>query len=127
MTVWDVCVPFMHPETAGAPVPSRPHADPPGSSVLNAERVPERSVKSGALVRGKAPYRALIEQRLGDGHDVVAVDDAPGRKALCTSHLDFGPDASHRSGDRGAGDSGEDLDSGIPGQDANRSASGWRT
>ncbi len=67
-----------------------------------------------------------LEERGGNGDQVVAADDALIGKALCRPDFNLGTDTTDSSCDRGAGESSEDGYSGVSGQDADRPPPGWR-
>jgi hypothetical protein len=66
-----------------------------------------------------------LEERDGNGDQVVAADDALIGKALRRPDFDFRTYATDPSGDRCARTRGEDSDGSVSGEDADRPPPGW--
>lgn len=94
-------------------------------SVLNVEGVAKRLVKLDSGFEIELTDGFCINKRDGDRYQVVAADDAAIGKAHGLSDLDLGADTANRSGDRRAGDGGENGDGSITGQDTDGPPPRW--
>jgi len=86
------------------------------------EGIPQGLVKPCTAHLVQPAYRLGIEDILRNGEDIVAVHDAGLGKALWLPDLDFGPDASDCSSDRGTGHRPEHWNCCVSRQNANGSA-----
>jgi hypothetical protein len=68
-----------------------------------------------------------VEVGLGNGDHVVATDDCRLGETLVLSHFHFGWDPSNGPRDWRTGDTVEQRDRGIAGEDADRPFSRWRS
>lgn len=95
------------------------------SSVLDVEGVPQSLVQVGPAFEVKMTDWFGVEERDGNGDQVVAADDALIGKALCQSNFNLRTDTTDRSGDRRAGDRAQDGDRGVSREHADGSPPGW--
>jgi hypothetical protein len=96
------------------------------SSVLDIEGVAQGLVEPDPGVEVEVADWFWVEERDGDGDQVVAADDALIGKALGWADFNLGTDTADRSSDGRAGDRAEDGDRRVPGEDTNGPpARGW--
>lgn len=113
----------MPSNVTGTPRPRTPGI----SSVLDVQGVAQGLVEPGPGGEVELADGFWVQDGGGDGDQVVAVDDALIGQALSGPDFDLRADTSDRSGDRRAGDSGEDCDSGVSRKYADGSPPGWWT
>ena len=95
-------------------------------SVLDVKGVAEGLVEPDAGFEVELSDAFCVEERGGNRYQVVAGYDALFGKTLGRADFNFGADAPDGSGDRGAGDRGEDGDGGVAGEDADGPPAGQR-
>jgi hypothetical protein len=98
---------------------------PDTSSVLDIEGVAERLVEPDPGVKVEVANWFWVEERGGDGDQVVAADDALIGQALGGPDCNLGTDTTDRSGDRRARDGSENRYRCVSGKDTDGPPAGW--